>query len=159
MYLELILIENLEGGRQNMMSSCIKALSPQLKKNYCTQHRGVSVTRKPASQQRNTTKKYHTFDPILAVMKLARSRYLCYTYHAKCIYEKMCSWGLVIVPQIRLYGQIIALFKSRSELHASPHIHIWIGHTSMKFLAKSRSSILPSSTLNSALTLKLSQEQ
>jgi len=46
------------------------------KKYYnCTRYSGVSLTRKPASQQRNTIKKYRRSDPIrfLAVMKLTRS--------------------------------------------------------------------------------------
>jgi len=72
-----------EGGRQNMMGfSCMKVVfehTPYLhnrkKYDYCTQHSGVSLTRKPASQQRNTIKKYRRSDLIccLAVMKLARS--------------------------------------------------------------------------------------
>jgi len=43
------------------------------KYHFCIRHSGVSLTKNPASQQRNTKEKYRISDPIrcLALMRLA----------------------------------------------------------------------------------------
>ena len=77
MYLEIILIESFEGGRQNMMGFVSRPYIRSWKKLLYPTLRCISQ-KKTANQQRNAIKKYRRSDPIHAVMKLARSRYLCY---------------------------------------------------------------------------------
>jgi len=103
---------------------------------HCIRPSGVSLTRKPASQQRNTIKKCRRSDPIrcLVVMKLARlpshrrhetviPRYLCYTdVSRKHISYEIYAVEVCSQSQICLCGWINGSIKILSfKLHSTPN--------------------------------------